>query len=304
MPDINKNKIIKKEKGKKFFLLSWLNKIKSGQSSDEGPMDANDNFKKNKEDLADYHEAVNEEKESRNGVTATKPKYSVPEGTDKAEKSSWKDALKRLPLGRYTWQGEESAPVLKTNLIKYEVTTFIDWSKNLKVLGLYILIALAILGFLFGGLLFWEIKAKEKEIKIDSDINELAAKIKRIKIQTATVDEFQDQLNLVTKILDQHVYWTNFFDFLEKHTLPEVTYTKGFSGSTDGIYDLSAEAGSYELIARQIKAFKESEYVEEVFVTKGTYIPANDSGSEEKVQFTIQLKIKTSIFSSDYKIKN
>ncbi|MCD4762256.1 hypothetical protein K8R32_04845 [bacterium] len=301
MPDINKNKQIKKEKEKKFFLLSWLNKIKFGRSGNKQSRETNDNFKKNKDDLADYHEVVNEEKEARNPITASDPEYSVPAGTDKAEERSWKGALKRLPLGRYTWQGEESAPVLKTNLIKYEVTTFIDWNKNLKILGLNILITLAVLGFLFGGLLFWEIKAKEKEIKIDSDINELAVKIKRMKIQTATVDEFQDQLNLVTKILDQHIYWTNFFDFLEKHTLPEVTYTKGFSGGTDGIYDLSAEAGSYELIALQIKAFKKSEYVDEVLVTKGTFTPGTDLGGAEKVQFNIQLKIKPSIFSSDYK---
>lgn len=251
-------------------------------------------FKNNKKDLIEYSNTVSEEKEKREGSS----EYTSP-GIKKDNETGWQSALQKLSLGRYTSQGVQSEPVLKTNLIKGEVVTFIDWKRNIKILFIYIFLSLFVLGMLFVGLLYWEIKTNQRETIIQGKINEMHSKILRMNTEVEVVDRFQRQMNLVTGLLGRHVYWTNFFAFLEKNTLAEIEYLGGFSGGTDGSYSFALESDSFEAISRQVQIFRGHEMVKNVTVLRGTrrIAPGENEGMViEKVAFNMVLALDPKIF--------
>src|SRR3989339_731187 len=129
--------------------------------------------------------------------------------------------------------------VLKTNLIQGETTITFDWKKNITPILFSIFFSTLILGGAFGGLIIWEDRSINRGTELIQETEALIVQIKQAQKKSEKVDIFQKKIGLVKYLLDEHVYWTNFFEFLEKNTLSNSYYQGGFSGDAKGAYTFS-----------------------------------------------------------------
>ncbi|MFH0892297.1 MAG: hypothetical protein V1867_05960 [Candidatus Falkowbacteria bacterium] len=302
--------------GKGFF--SRINKI--FPSSDNGSKDTRINFKKDKEQLAEYREVIAEEKNKRiseepvaaktkhaEGLFTTPQKLTVT--VKKPKITNLRDFMDlALSFGR---DRLKTPSILKTNLIKDEVTTFFDWRKNLRVLLINLTYTGLAISVIYIGLAYWESRVSEYSLTVINQIEEIIPQIKRAENEAEKIDAFQKKVDIVSDLFAKHIYWTNFFRFLEKNTLSEAYYIGEFSGDTKGEYTFDTEVSDYPSVADQITILEASEFVTGLTVksarqemskkeTPAKKNEAENTGSatdkEMKVNFSLMIKVKPDIF--------
>ncbi len=241
--------------------------------------------KKDKEILAETKEIFEKEKSERKN-------YSGP-GENIAAESSKNKKLKE----KDKW---ESVKVLKTNLIQDEVTVFVDWTKHLKLLLVYLSGVFLLIVFCYGGLIFWGMQvSQEKKVKSIA-IEDLKQKIVGLSGKVKEIQNFQKELALAGSLLSKHIYWTNFFEFLEKNTLANVYYSGGFSGDTQGKYSFAATTDSFRSISDQVAVMRNSADVLDVSVESGDLSASKKSESEaaqNTVSFQMNLDLDSGLFT-------
>ena len=265
--------------------------------------------------MVDYQEVFNKEKDKRqNGdkepvrIDLSSEEKEPPQKVEKDVAKSLEEPKvdishkkkhkkffgEKFKFSRPRW---ESLNVIKTNLIQGEESAFFDWNKKITVLVINIISACLLVGLIYGGLIFWERQINKQGEIILSDIEDINKNIEDTEKGIDEVDNFQKKLSKVAAILDNHIYWTNFFDFLEKNTLSEVYYIGGFSGDTNGEYNLPAVASEYSSIEGQLKVFRNAEEVigaESFKGSMGKGEEGEDTGGS--VSFDIGLKVRPDIF--------
>jgi hypothetical protein len=193
----------------------------------------------------------------------------------------------------------------ETNLVDSRATLYFNWNKFWLVLTQWLVVTLFFLS-LCGALLYlWQ----QRQSKQAADVTQRFAKINQLinltENEVGEVLDFRLRLIMVNEMLSKHIYWNNFFSFLEKNTLPNVFY-QDFSGDTKGDYILRAKTDSFDSMAKQIKVFRLSPDVIEVSSEGGEMVknePAANSSSTEEIipssqlNFSIRLKIKPDLFS-------
>lgn len=226
---------------------------------------------KNKEAIAEYDEALNMEDSQRDSHF------------------SRLDILKRkLGLG----DGLKTDSEIKTNLIDDEVATFIDWKSAFNSFIVYFSILLILIIGAFAYLSFLENEEEKKANIYNEDILSTSLSIKK---EEQTIDKgliLQGKIQAVEYLIDNHIYWTNFFDFIEENTLESVYYDK-FGGNTKTQFDFLATADkNYFNATEQIKLFKENAYIQEVEVSS---LNLKEDGDSTQVTFSINLQVDPEI---------
>ncbi len=261
---IDKNKKRKKEKDKKKEKKndvgssgSWLGKIFTNNAK---KTEKTKTVKKNKEEQADL-KVPKKIQQVKKDEFNEQSKKNEKENTSNNQKS-----LKDSPFifNSNTWN---SSGVLATNLIDKSEFNFFDSEKKLKYIIISILGSLCMVGVLYLGLLYWEHVELSKLKKEKNEIANLEIKINGMEKDINQAKNFQEKLNVVGQLLEKHVYWTNFFSFLEEKTLPNVYYTGDFNASLDGEYKLSARAPSFSVIKNQISVLNNDNRVSLVRAT-------------------------------------
>lgn len=258
-----------KESKQKFNLRSFFSKLLS--------KDTDQNFlisKKN--NLTNYGKVVNDENVKRKEGNTNTPQLSAKIETKAVNK--WK-----------------APQILKTNLMQVETEIHINWKEKINLLILSCCFVILLVAFLYAGLLFWEEQKYMAQNQIKEEISTLVSKIDDLTKEINNADIFRRKVKLANQLLNTHVHWTNFFDFMEKNTLPNVHYLNGFSGSIDGVYSLAAVADTYNDAYQQVKIFSENKMVKSVTVTSVTQTLDDNKSA---VQFTINLEINPEIFTN------
>lgn len=187
--------------------------------------------------------------------------------------------------------------VLEVNLVKDEVGVEFNWSKHLFSLFLTLFIAGLFVTEIYYGLDWWQKEQEDRTAAINTEYQDVTSKIKNINTNSKDFSSFKEKLTLTKQMADNHIYWTNFFDWLEKNTLNSVSYA-GFSGDTSGTYTLAASAKTFSDISWQVKAFQDNKLVEAARVDSGSagQVDKKATSTENKVSFSINLKVKPQIF--------
>lgn len=152
--------------------------------------------------------------------------------------------------------------------------------------------------------------------QIQQELTQLNGQIESYQSLQTTLATTNATLSGIQELLNEHVYWTNWFTFLEHYTLPNVYYTE-FSGNSGGSISLSAVTDTYESVTQQINAFRSaSTMVESVEVNTATRSNApvedttatdaattTDTATTEAVQapdglihFSMTIKLKPELF--------
>lgn len=144
--------------------------------------------------------------------------------------------------------------ILEVNLIKDEVGADFEWRKNIKAPLFALLAVIIIIIELNLGLSWWEKDETRRLEFIESETRRVGNEINTFRQEAAPALAYQTKTIEVAKMLNNHIYWTNFFAWLEKNTLSTVTF-EGFAGNVDGKYSLAGNAGSFAEVSWQVKQF-------------------------------------------------
>jgi hypothetical protein len=101
-----------------------------------------------------------------------------------------------------------------------------------------------------------------------------------------------DQIKSIHKLLSFHIYWTNFFQLLEKYTIEDVYYANITAGN-GGALTLEATATNFEALARQIKILEQEDAQE--FVTS-VDVASAEYNEITGVTFSMTLVLNKSLF--------
>ena len=131
--------------------------------------------------------------------------------------------------------------------------------------------------------------------KQDQDLSEELAvaesKFKEVQKQNNSLINSTKQLAQLGSLFKAHIYWTKFFNALEKLTIPQVYYND-INASLDGQITISATADSYLSVAKQYLAYQNSPQAIKQVSISGLSGGAEDGG----VNFSIILQVNPNLF--------
>lgn len=200
-----------------------------------------------------------------------------------------------------------SPEILGVNLVKDELIVFFDWNKHIFISIIAVLVVGLFVFEIYSGLGYWEEQENKRaeELKAKTDI--LKMEVVNLNNEHAAALSFRDKSGAFSDLLENHVYFTQFFDWLQKNTLSTVKYT-GFTGDLTGIYTLNATAPSYAEASWQAKAFLNNEMVKDVEITSvssgggddaattGAPVSLDAESVAGSVTFKIDLEINPEVF--------
>lgn len=216
-------------------------------------------------------------------------------GDKKEEKNiSQNRNKKKIPTGKK----QQDSDVLDMNLAEGEIIHYFSWKRaSFILLTLIILVILLLLG-VSKGISMWGEKRVEQNKTFSQNIQEIEDQIEEAKNEAESLFIFKKKLELANKLLDRHIYWTNFFNYLEESTLEDVYYTD-FQGSINGEYSLPVKANDYSVIDSQVKQMRKKENTESVEVRKATQKIGRENKEEvagKRVDLNMKLKIDEQLF--------
>lgn len=190
--------------------------------------------------------------------------------------------------------------VLEVNLIKDEKRVEFDWRHNFGTLLFSLFVAILFLVEIYIGLNWWANYEEERVRATEAKFSSISKEIKDMRTESDEILAFKQRSDIAYALLDKHVYWTNFFNWLEKNTLSSVNYLS-FAGGVDGAYQLQATTKTYRDISWQARVMLQNPAVLSVKVDSGT--TQKGEGEEkieaEAVNFVLDLQVDPQLFKAD-----
>lgn len=150
--------------------------------------------------------------------------------------------------------------------------------------GIFILILIS-----YFILLGYSVSLTKTQDEISSEIDKINQQIQEYAKFEA--NNIQSQLIMIRKILDNHIYWKDFFKSIESNTMPFVQFDKlsVSAGKLEAI--LSGQAASYTALAQQIIIFeRDKQSFSQVIFSN---IRQNKNGS---IGFELKLALSKNMF--------
>lgn len=186
---------------------------------------------------------------------------------------------------------------LGITLIPEEATVSKEKTKRSRQVALLVIFAFILM--LIGGGVYWALKWYEGQAdldlqKIEADLSVINGKNREMDSEKVQAQSFQKKLKTVDKLLENHIYWTNFFSFLEKNTVADV-YFVNLIGGSDGQVVMSGVARSYKALSRQIVSFRENELISLVSILSAS-ASLDTEGNIAEINFDAKLKLTPEFF--------
>lgn len=190
---------------------------------------------------------------------------------------------------------EKNYKILKTNLIQGEIVTFFDWRSKAIISAIAISVPVFITVAAYFGLGFYQKNSQSKNSEQARIFADLEKKIAEEESGILEMLNFQEKLKIVSKVFEKHIYWTNFFKFLEDNTIKNVYFTS-FDGDTSGNYSMEALASDYGSISEQAGVFKNNKKITFVEAGGGETV-SGDGKNKTMVKFDLNFSILNGIFT-------
>jgi len=185
--------------------------------------------------------------------------------------------------------------ILEVNLIKDEASVSFDWNRNLLILGLVLVLGALLTAEAYWGLNGWEEREIARVAPLVAETDRLNAEVAKLRNEAAPALSYQEKAAVFSELLDNHVYWSGFFTWLEKNTLSTVKF-ESFNGDLTGEYDLQATASSFGDASWQAKALLNDPAVQSVTIKEVSGQNKNAGSGETGVSFGLSFKVKPEIF--------
>ncbi|MFA6106934.1 MAG: hypothetical protein WC745_04690 [Patescibacteria group bacterium] len=190
-----------------------------------------------------------------------------------------------------------------TNLIKERVS-LLEIKKRIVITFCLLIFSFFAVGAAYYSLGLWEKGGAGEKARLVNEAESLSAEKKVREKDLSEVFIFENRLQYAKLLLDRHIYFTNFFDFLEKNTLEDVFYSD-FAGDNGGFYTLNAIARDFNNIARQVEILRADPLVRGAASTGGEYAESGEKSRDDSkknsaagVSFKLNLELNKSIFNN------
>lgn len=192
---------------------------------------------------------------------------------------------------------EEKKAGLWVNLIPKELAKEQELAlpKNLLISGLIIFLFILLIGVVYLGITWYQIGINNQIQQLENEIKDINEKIAGYETVKLAALDLQKRLKLIRGLLDKHIYWTAFFDKLEKYTIKEVYYTDFSMAGTEKLV-LSAVGKDYQSVAKQLVVFQQADdFVAKVEIDSAS-AEVDKKGNYVQVNFNINLTFLPDIF--------
>ncbi|MDD4290072.1 MAG: hypothetical protein PHH83_02220, partial [Patescibacteria group bacterium] len=217
---------------------------------------------------------------------------------DKSEKKSKQDILKYLEnlfnnLFNKKSPEEDGSDV---NLLPKELNIVSGRNAIVMIISTF-LISIIVLFLIYFAVIFYKINIDKKINLIDLQIENIINNPKEFDNLIEKIEDLKRRNEKIKSLLGKHIYWTEFFAKLEKHTLPEVKFTS-FSGSINGNITLTSSAPDYYTVARQWLELKNNakDFADDVLIAGASASGSQSSGIDTKINFSLILDLKDNVF--------
>jgi len=246
-----------------------------------------DNFKK---DVYVFDNKNKEENPFQNNLAQNKQNLKEHQEIINKEKNKKKQNKKFVSMEN-KWKAPK---VLTANLVKGEITNFVSWKSQIKILIYSIISACLVVGLFYGVLLYQEKNINKQGEITKQKIKELDLNIRTAEKEIDKIKVFDRKLTYVKLLLDKHIYWSNFFDFLEKNIITDAYITGKFSSGIDEKYSFPIIAKKLSDVTNQIRIMSINKYVTDVKVESAQKLSDKDNG--DGVSFNLEISLKPEIF--------
>lgn len=153
------------------------------------------------------------------------------------------------------------------NLIPHAVLEGLKSRNRIQDL-LFVAAGAAVAVFIGFGLMKWYQGQLNVDIRdTEQQIAQVEARINSYDSLQASASDLQDELTGLDEVLNQHIYWTPFLEYLEASTLPTVYYRSMSGSAKTGSFTFNAVALDYSQIDPQARLLRESALVDGVNIS-------------------------------------
>ena len=171
----------------------------------------------------------------------------------------------------------------------------LELSRKLTQTGLIFGGAILLVIVIYLGITWYQLVIARKIQKLEAEITRLDTQIASRKIEQDAALDLAKRLEMVKQMLDNHVYWTKFFEMLERYTIDEVYYTNFAMAGHDKLI-IAAVAKDYQSVAKQLVAFKQAkDFIQDVRID-AAQAQIDASGFYQGVSFNINLEFLPEVF--------
>ncbi len=181
---------------------------------------------------------------------------------------------------------------VEVNLMPEQVVGLseVNWKKIVTNMLSVIIISVIIIIAGYTGILS-RIRIEQQSFNnLQLKIEDLSSQISAFSEQLEKAFATEQELATAKKLLNNHILWTQFLNFLEESTLDSVQYIE-FVGTVDSPITLNATADSIETIVLQRQIFMESLYVSNVKL-----IGYSKKFESDLINFELEVTFNTSIW--------
>ncbi|MBI2636836.1 MAG: hypothetical protein HYW81_01445 [Parcubacteria group bacterium] len=198
--------------------------------------------------------------------------------------------------------GQTEAPVHRAsgfdvNLLAAEYTQAFKKGNPLAVLLSWAAVAVLALGVAYGLLELYQVRGSRR-------LAQEAQVVRALKETIATYQDLSSEDSVLYRkaaatreLLGNHLSWHAFLGKLEEVTIPEITYIS-MAASTEGIMNITAFAGDYTGLARQIVVFQQTPWIKDITITSASRVEESPTQAAG-VSFDISLSISPDALFAD-----
>jgi hypothetical protein len=189
--------------------------------------------------------------------------------------------------------GISDKDVLEMNLAEGQIVNYFDWKKGVVVLVSMLVLVGIILASAYWGLVMWGERRESEDAFFDKETTKMEKDIDYLRNNAKEAFIYKKKLSLADGLLDDHIYWTNFLNFLEEQTFNDIYYTR-FQGDISGDYSILTQAKDVSMIDSQVQRMKDSDIVKSVKVRN---ISNPDEGTDQGASFDLVFSIDPELFT-------
>lgn len=221
---------------------------------------------------------------------------SLEEKKEEKKQEARQPLPKDFPEGRFAKTG-----TFEINLVPETIKEEEEYKKkrrNYFVIVAVLILFLTLIYSIFAGV----VAQKRSKIKnIENSIMNVSAEIEQMEKNNEKINEFSKNMKVVKEVLDNHIFTSRAFEFLEKNTLKEVYYSEAQIDAIKNTLSLVAYAGNYATLSKQVLYWQGLEEVELVEVSGVEAVEGGGEDEEENlgVSFNINLHLTEKFYLSN-----
>lgn len=166
------------------------------------------------------------------------------------------------------------------------------WAR-LKSFSSILLLMVLLFGVAFAVLKIYQLEQIKKYNQIANDLAAAEQEISLLQSSAAQAGKLTNRALALETVVNKHLYWTKFLDFLEHNTVKNVYYLNFVAGDNGEVL-LLGHAPSYTDVAAQLMLFQTSEFLSGVEINTMNMIQDRTSKDAlaKEVEFNVMLKLK------------